>query len=88
MGRVGVEMGRLGREMGRLGTEMGRVGTEIEKIEERNLADKLPDVVQKMENMLNEIQSKESTDYEKSNELNDDETQSVEKELRKLGYIN
>ena len=56
-------------------------------MEERNLADKLPDVVQKMENMLNEIQSKESTDYEKSNELSDDETKNIEKELRKLGYI-
>ena len=56
-------------------------------MEERNLADKLPDVVQKMENMLNEIQSKESTDYEKSNELDGEETLRIEKELRKLGYI-
>ena len=51
------------------------------------MADKLPDVVQKMENMLNEIQSKESTDYEKSNELDGEETLRIEKELRKLGYI-
>ena len=56
-------------------------------LEEKNLADELPDVVQKMENILNEIQGQKSFDYEKSNELNDDETQSVEKELRKLGYI-
>ena len=56
-------------------------------LEERNLADKLPHIVQKMENILNEIQGQKSFDYEKSNELNDDETQSVEKELRKLGYI-
>jgi arsenate reductase-like glutaredoxin family protein len=56
-------------------------------LEEKNLADKLPDVVQKMENMLNEIQSKESTDYEKSNELDGEETLRIEKELRKLGYI-
>ena len=56
-------------------------------LEERNLADKLPHIVQKMENILNEIQGQKSFDYEKSNELDDDETQSVEKELRKLGYI-
>jgi arylsulfatase A-like enzyme len=57
-------------------------------LEERNLADRLPDVVKKMENTLNEIQSQKLFDYEKSNELNDDETQNIEKELRKLGYIN
>jgi len=57
-------------------------------LEEKNLADELPDVVQKMENILNEIQGQKFSDYEKSNELNDDETQSIEKELRKLGYIN
>jgi len=57
-------------------------------LEEKNLADKLPDVVQKMENTLGEMQSQKSFDYEKSNELNDDETKIIEKELRKLGYIN
>ena len=56
-------------------------------LEEKNLADKLPDVVQKMENMLNEIQGKKPFGTEKSNELNDDETKIIEKELRKLGYI-
>ena len=57
-------------------------------LEERNLADELPDVVEKMENILNEIQSQKSFGYEKVNELNDDEMQNIEKELRKLGYIN
>ena len=57
-------------------------------LEEKNLADKLPNVVEKMENILNEIQSQKSFGYEKINELNDDEMQSIEKELRKLGYIN
>jgi len=57
-------------------------------LEEKNLADKLPDVVQKMENTLSEMQSQKSFDCEKSNELNDDETKIIEKELRKLGYIN
>ncbi len=57
-------------------------------LEERNLADKLPDVVKKMESILNEILSQKSFDYEKVNELNDDEMQNIEKELRKLGYIN
>ena len=56
-------------------------------LEEKNLADKLPDVVQKMENMLNEMQGKKPFGTEKSNELNDDETKIIEKELRKLGYI-
>ena len=56
-------------------------------LEEKNLADKLPDVVQKMENTLSEMQSQKSFDCEKSNELNDDETKIIEKELRKLGYI-
>ena len=41
-----------------------------------------------MENILNEIQSQKSFGYEKVNELNDDEMQNIEKELRKLGYIN
>ena len=57
-------------------------------LEEKNLADKLPDVVKKMESILNEILSQKSFDYEKVNELNDDEMQNIEKELRKLGYIN
>ena len=57
-------------------------------MEEKNLADKLPDVVKKMESILNEILSQKSFDYEKVNELNDDEMQNIEKELRKLGYIN
>ena len=57
-------------------------------MEERNLADKLPDVVQKMENKLTETQGQKFSDYEKSNELSDDEAQNIEKELRKLGYIN
>ena len=57
-------------------------------LEEKNLADKLPGVVQKMENTLSEMQSQKSFDYEKSNELNDDEAKIIEKELRKLGYIN
>ena len=41
-----------------------------------------------MESILNEILSQKSFDYEKVNELNDDEMQNIEKELRKLGYIN
>jgi len=57
-------------------------------LEERNLADKLPDVVEKMENILNEIQSQKPLDYEKVDELTEDEMQNIEKELRKLGYIN
>jgi len=57
-------------------------------LEERNLADELPDVVQKMENELTEMRGKKFSDYEKSNELSDDEAQNIEKELRKLGYIN
>ena len=57
-------------------------------MEERNLADELPDVVEKMENIVNEIQSQKPFGYEKVNELNDDEMQDIEKELRKLGYIN
>jgi len=57
-------------------------------LEEKNLAGKLPNVVEKMENILNEIQSQKSFGYEKINELNDDEMQNIEKELRKLGYIN
>jgi hypothetical protein len=57
-------------------------------LEERNLADELPDVVEKMENMVNEIQGQKPFGYEKVNELNDDEMQDIEKALRKLGYIN
>ena len=57
-------------------------------LEERNLVDELPDVVQKMENKLTEMQGQKFSDYEKSNELSDDEAQNIEKELRKLGYIN
>ena len=56
-------------------------------LEEKNLVDKLPDIVQKMENMLNEIRDQKFSNYKKSNEVDYDETQRVEKELRKLGYI-
>jgi len=56
-------------------------------LEERNLADKLPDVVQKMENTLSEIQDQKFSNYEKSDEIDDEETLRIEKELRKLGYI-
>ena len=41
-----------------------------------------------MENKLTEMQGRKFSDYEKSNELSDDEAQNIEKELRKLGYIN
>jgi hypothetical protein len=51
------------------------------------LADKLPDVVQKMENTLSEIQDQKFSNYEKSDEIDGEETLRVEKELRKLGYI-
>ena len=57
-------------------------------MEERNLVDELPDVVQKMENKLTEMHDQKFSNYEKSNELSDDEAQNIEKELRKLGYIN
>ena len=43
--------------------------------------------VKKMENTLREIQGRKSFDYEKSKELSDAETKIIEKELRKLGYI-
>ena len=56
-------------------------------MEERNLADKLPDVVQKMENTLSEIQDQKFSNYEKSDEIDGEETLRIEKELRKLGYI-
>ena len=56
-------------------------------LEERNLADKLPDVVQKMENTLSEIQDQKFSNYEKSDEIDGEETLRIEKELRKLGYI-
>ena len=56
-------------------------------LEERNLVDKLPDVVQKMENTLSEIQDQKFSNYKKSDELDGEETLRIEKELRKLGYI-
>ena len=56
-------------------------------LEEKNLADKFPDIVQKMENVLIEMQGRRPFVNEKSNELDDDETKKIEKELRKLGYI-
>ena len=56
-------------------------------LEERNLADKLPDVVQKMENTLSETQDQKFSNYKKSDELDGEETLRIEKELRKLGYI-
>ena len=56
-------------------------------LEERNLADKLPDVIQKMENTLSEIQDQKFSNYEKSDEIDGEETLRIEKELRKLGYI-
>ena len=59
-----------------------------DQLEEYNLVDKLPDIVKEMDDLLNKNKAKKSFDLETENELNDDDLHNVEKELRKLGYIN
>ena len=56
-------------------------------LEEKNLGEELSDIVQKMENTLNEMRDKIPSKYEKQDKTDDDEIERVEKELRKLGYI-
>jgi arylsulfatase A-like enzyme len=61
---------------------------EIDPLEEKNIADEFPKTVVKMENLLNEEKSQKSFAYKKSDDLNEDEVQMIEEELKKLGYIN
>ena len=57
-------------------------------MEEKNIADEFPKTVVKMENLLNEEKGQKSFAYKKSDDLNEDEVQMIEEELKKLGYIN
>jgi len=61
---------------------------EIDPLEEKNIANEFPKIVEKMENLLNEEKSQKSFAYKKSDDLNEDEVQMIEEELKKLGYIN
>ena len=53
--------------------------------ENENIALKQPDIVKSLEKQLGEILSDKTSQYEP--EIDDDETEKIEKELRKLGYM-
>ena len=57
-------------------------------MEEKNIVNQFPKIVEKMENLLNEEKRQKSFAYKKSDDLNEDEVQMIEEELKKLGYIN
>lgn len=55
-------------------------------LEENNLKEKCPEIIEKMENTLIQIREKLSKKFEKPS-INEEETRKVEEELKKLGYI-
>jgi arylsulfatase A-like enzyme len=55
-------------------------------LEEENISSKNPEIVEKMENLLQNLLSDKTNDS-KDEELNDDEQKRVENELKKLGYM-
>jgi len=57
-------------------------------LEENNIAEKNPEMVKKMEEILNRLQNERGFDYEEYEQIMDkDEEKKIEEELRKLGYI-
>ena len=61
---------------------------ENDPLEEKNIAEKMTDVVGKMENSLKNLHSDNKFDYEETDEETDNaEAKNVEMELRKLGYV-
>jgi len=61
---------------------------ENDPLEENNIAEKIPDVVEKMENSLKKLHGDSGFDYEEADKImNEDEAKKVEMELRKLGYV-
>lgn len=55
-------------------------------LEENNIADTNPEIINDLEKTLSEIRNKLIKDFEEP-ELTEDETKKVEEELKKLGYI-
>jgi len=61
---------------------------ENDPLEEKNIAEKMTDVVGKMENSLKNLHGDNKFDYEETDEETDNaEAKKVEMELRKLGYV-
>ena len=59
---------------------------EIDPLEETNIAKTNPEIKEKMEEILTQIQknSKENIEFD---EMTEEETKKIEEELKKLGYI-
>ena len=61
---------------------------ENDPLEENNIAEKMTEVVEKMENYLKNLHGDNRFDYEETDEKTDNaEAKKVEMELRKLGYV-
>ena len=56
---------------------------QLDPLEENNIVDKNPEIVEKMEEMISEIHTNSK---KSSEEYDDDELAEIEKELKKLGY--
>ena len=54
--------------------------------EEKNIKEENPEIIEKMEVILEDF-DKKSLPVEEQEELTNEETKKIEKELRKLGYI-
>ena len=53
-----------------------------------NISEQNPDIIEKLENELFQINPTGNFEFKKIHELSDDETEKAKKILRKLGYIN
>ena len=59
---------------------------ENDPLEEKNIKEENPEIIEKMEVILEDF-DKKSLPVEEQEELTNEETKKIEKELRKLGYI-
>ena len=60
---------------------------ENDPFEENNIFSSYPEIIKKMENLLNNEQKQKVFTYSESDELSEEDTQMIEEELKKLGYM-
>tara|TARA_B100000029_G_scaffold463479_1_gene496804 strand:+ start:1347 stop:2777 length:1431 start_codon:yes stop_codon:yes gene_type:complete len=60
---------------------------ENDPFEENNIFSSNPEIIKKMENLLNDEQKQKVFTYSESDELSEEDTQMIEEELKKLGYM-
>ena len=61
---------------------------EHDPLELSNISEQNPDIIEKLEHELLQINPTGNFEFKKTHELSDDETEKAKKILRKLGYIN